>query len=322
LNKVALVIATHNGTAKLDLVSQWIKNQLPWRGPLIVIASGLTNPSSLTSICKKAGIDLVYKDFLDCGLAKRNLGAEIATGMGADYVTFLNDYQCLQDFALHNFETEAHIEDIVFGNVEFDKVHGVTRPAIGYNKTPLSKKSSNREIWALFSSVSEAGMLIKNETFVYLNGWMYPNLKGKTFLGGDGMYLTSRVYSFGGTFGYSKSYIVLGGHRNLDVTMEMARSKGAVYPYAFTLSTKYRGVPKWISIRFISGRIFRALQALARSDIRALKNMAPEIGSRLRAYLNLKPSKYSEPLNQVYQYNCKASQYYCLNNGATKCPTD
>jgi hypothetical protein len=321
LNKVALVIATHNGTAKLDLVSKWIKNQLPWRGPLIVIASGLTNPFSLTSVCKTEGIDLVFREFLSCGLAKRNFGAEIATDMGADYVTFLNDYQNLQDLALRNFETESHIEDIVFGNVEFSKVNGITRPAISAHNTPLSKESSNREIWALFSSVSEAGMLIKSETFTRLNGWMYPILKGKTFLGGDGMYLTSRVYSQGGTFGYSKSYIVLGGHRNLDVTVEMARSKGAVYPYAFTLATKSRGVPKWISIRFISGRIFRAFQTLARLDISAFINMAPEIGSRIRAYINIKPSRYSKPLNQVYEYNCKSSQYYCLNNGATKCRT-
>jgi hypothetical protein len=80
---------------------------------------------------------------------------------------------------------------------------------------PLSKESSNREIWNIFSSVSESGMLIKLTTFKSLKGWQYPTLKGKTFLGGDGMFLASRVFTRGGTFGYSRNYVVHGGHKNV-----------------------------------------------------------------------------------------------------------
>jgi hypothetical protein len=143
----------------------------------------------------------------------------------------------------------------------FEKSKDIVRPRISAVQVPLSKDSSNREIWSLFSSVSESGMLIKSETFSNLHGWQYPIFRGKAFLGGDGMLLAARVFTSQGTFGYSKSYAVLGGHRNVEISQEIARSRGAVYPYAFTLSTKLKHLPRWISLRFIFGRIASTVDA-------------------------------------------------------------
>lgn len=321
MNKVALVIATHDGTDKLDQISKWIANQLPWHGTLIVVASGNTDGSALASICRSVGIELILKEFLICGHAKRNLGAEIAQNTGADYITFLNDYQLLKPKTLYNFELENHDEDIVFGNVEFEKSKGVTVPGISFFEMPLSKKSSNKEIWNIFSSVSEAGMLIKLTTFNNLKGWQYPSLKGKTFLGGDGMFLASRVFTHGGTFGYSKSYEVLGGHKNVEISSEMARSRGAVYPYAFTLSTKTEGLPRWISLRFILGRFARLIQSGLRMDFGAFIASAPDLRARIRGYFAMSPSKDSLLLEEVFDFNCKSSSSYCLKQGSTKCNT-
>ena len=319
MNKVALVIATHNGTDKLGQISKWIDNQLPWHGTLIIIASGITDSSILANTCRSEGIELVFEEFLNCGLAKRNLGAEIAQDSGADYVTFLNDYQVLKPKTLHEFELENHAEDIVFGNVEFEKSKGATRPGISFFRMPLSKESSNREIWNIFSSVSESGMLIKLTTFNSLKGWQYPTLKDKTFLGGDGMLLASRVFIRGGTFGYSRSYEVLGGHKNVEISAEMARSRGAVYPYAFTLSTKVEGLPRWISLRFIFGRIVRLLQNGLRMDFKALKASTPDLKARIRGYFGISPSKDSLLLEEVFDFNCKSSANYCAKQGSTKC---
>ena len=319
MKKVALVIATHNGTDRLGQLSKWIDNQLPWHGTLIIIASGDTDSSTLEDMCSSQGIDLIFREFLNCGLAKRNLGAEIAQDSGADYVTFLNDYQVLKPKTLHEFELENHADDIVFGNVEFEKSKGATRPGISFFEMPLSRKSSNREIWNIFSSVSESGMLIKLTTFNSLKGWQYPTLRGKTYIGGDGMLLASRVFIQGGTFGYSRSYVVLGGHKNFDISPEMARSRGAVYPYAFTLSTKTEGLPRWISKRFIYGRVARLLQSGFRMDFGAVKTSAADLKARIRGYFGINPSKDSLLLEEVFNFNCKSSANYCARQGSTKC---
>jgi hypothetical protein len=319
MNKVALVVSTHNGTDKLIQISEWIANQLPWRGPFIVIASGNTESSRLTDVCSSQGIEFIFKQFLNCGLAKRNLGAELAKELGSDYVTFLNDYQLLKTNALYDFELEDHDEDIVFGNVEFEKTKDVVRPRISSVQVPLNKDSSNREIWSLFSSVSESGMLIKSETFSNLRGWQYPIFRGKAFLGGDGMLLAARVFTSQGSFGYSKSYAVLGGHKNVEISQEMARSRGAVYPYAFTLSTKLKHLPRWISVRFIFGRIARLLQSGLRMNFQEFKASVPEIEARIRGYFGLKPSKNSILLDEVFEFNCQSSQNYCAKQDATKC---
>ncbi len=321
MKKVALVIPTHNGTEKLDRISKWIETQLPWRGPLIVIASGSNEVSSLKKICEDQDIEFIYQEFLICGHAKRNFGAEIALGLGVEYVTFLNDYQRLEKGALHGFTIEDHDEDIVYGNVGLNVISGVTRPRISELNTPLTRNSSSREIWGIFSSVSEAGILVKIETFARLKGWQSPVLKNRTFIGGDGLYLTARVFSQGGTFGYSNMYVVSGGHKNLEATPEMDQSKAAIYPYGFTLATKHKGVPRWISLRFIIGRIGRILENLMRLKFK--EAFAPivifDTGSRLRAYFSLKPSKHSKLLDDLFDNNCKSSENYCIKNGATKC---
>ena len=319
LNSIALVIATHDGTENLNKISSWITNQKPWKGYLIVVGSGLTDYQVLEDVCRKEDINFVFEKSLNCGLAKRNIGADLAKDLGHKYVTFLNDYQRLTPNALQDFELENHGENVVFGNIEFDSVAGVTNPRISSLNVPLSNKSSNREVWGIFSSVSEAGMLIKLETFIDFKGWQYPNLNGRTYLGGDGMLLTSRIFAAGGTFGYSSKYVVLGGHRNKSVTPEMAISKGAVYPYAFTISSKIHGVPWWISIRFIIGRIARAFEHALSFNFVDFKGTMPEIAARLRAYVGLKPSDNSRLLNEVFKYNCQSSDFYCAKQGATKC---
>ena len=319
MNSIALVIATHDGTEKLNKISSWIFNQKPWKGYLIVVGSGSTDYQVLEDVCREEDINFVFQKSLNCGLAKRNIGADLARDLGHKFVTFLNDYQRLTPNALQNFELENHDEDVVFGNIEFDTVAGVTNPRISSLNVPLSKKSSNSEVWGIFSSVSEAGMLIKLETFIDFKGWQYPNLNGRTYLGGDGMLLTSRIFAAGGTFGYSSKYVVLGGHRNKSVTPEMAISKGAVYPYAFTLSTKIMGIPWWISIRFIIGRIVRIFQDTLKLNLVEVKSTIPEIAARLRAFIGLKPSNNSRLLDEVFEYNCRSSDFYCLKQGATKC---
>jgi len=319
LNSIALVIATHDGTENLNKISSWILNQKPWKGYVIVVGSGFTEHQILEDVCRAGSINFVFQKSLNCGLAKRNVGAELARGLGHKFVTFLNDYQTLTANALHNFEQENHDEDVVFGNVEFDTAIGVIKPRISSLNTPLNKESTNQEIWGIFSSVSEAGMLIKLDTFMDLKGWQYPNLNGKTYLGGDGMMLTSRIFAAGGTFGYSKEYTVLGGHKNENVTKEMSSSKNAVYPYAFTLSTKLEGVPRWISLRFIAGRFARSVGYLTKLNIHGFKLIFPELESRIRGFLGLKPASKSELLERVFEYNCKSSDYYCARQGATDC---
>jgi len=319
LNSIALVVATHDGTENLNKISSWILNQKPWKGYLIVIGSGSTDHQVLEDVCKAVDINFVFEKSLNCGLAKRNIGANLARDLGHKFVTFLNDYQRLTPNALQNFELENHDEDVVFGNIEFDRIAGITNPRISSLNVPLSKKSSNREVWGIFSSVSEAGMLIKLDTFIDFKGWQYPNLNGRTYLGGDGMLLTSRIFVDGGTFGYSKNYTVLGGHKNVNVTKEMFRSKSAVYPYAFTLSTKLAGVPRWISFRFIFGRLARSIGYIFSLNFHDLKLIFPELESRLRGLAGLKPSKKSKLLDDVFEYNCKSSDYYCARQGATEC---
>lgn len=319
MNKVALVIPTHNGTEKLDRISKWIETQLPWRGPLIVIASGSNEVSSLKKICEDKDIEFIFQEFLICGHAKRNFGAQIAQGLGVEYITFLNDYQRLEKKALYGFTVENHNEDIVYGNVGFDISSGVTRPRISELNVPLTRTSSNREIWGIFSSVSEAGILVKTEIFARLKGWQYPVSKNKTFIGGDGLLLTVRVFSQGGTFGYSSMYIVSGGHKNSEASPEMKKSKEATYPYSFTLASKYKGVPRWISLRFIIGRIGFVLESILKLKFKEAFAPTSEISSRLRAYFSLKPSKHSKLLDDFFDNNCKSSENYCIKNGATKC---
>lgn len=319
MNKVALVVSTHNGTKKLNQIARWITSQLPWDGILVVVASGNTDFSTLSDVCSSYNFDFVFRNFVNCVHAKRNLRAEIAFNSGAKYVTFLNDYQHLSRMALHGFELEQHNEDIVFGNIEFDKTKGVTSPRISSLNVPLSRNSSKRDTWGIFSSVSEAGMLIDLKIFRKLGGWQYPTIREKSFIGGDGMLLAARVFIERGTFGYSRNYIVLGGHQNKEIDKDSARGRAAVYPYAFTLSTKIAGVPKWVAIRFIGGRILRIFQTCLMMDYKELKMSAFEISSRLRGYFGIKPAKYSKLLDETLEFNCRTSQYYCAKNGARNC---
>ena len=319
MSNVALIISTHDGTSRLDRIALWIGNQKGWTGSLIVVASGSTDIGNLRVACDASGINLVFEKFAICGLAKRNRGAEIARDLEFQYVTFLNDYQNLEPNTLQHFESELHMEDIVFGNVQFDFTAPMVRPRISNGPLPLSSSSSVQEIWALFSSVSEAGLLIRTDFFHSIGGWQYPLRKELVCLGGDGMLLVARAFTTGREFGYSPNYQVLGGHKNLQIAQEMLRSKGAMYPYAFTLSTKLDGMPRWVAPRFILGRIFRLLQRLLRGETNDSRASIFEINSRLRAYFNLPPSKQSSLLTAVLENNCHLSQYLCDSKGSTPC---
>ena len=319
MSSIGLVISTHDGTQRLDEIARWIGNQTAWKGTLIVVASGSTNIRNLRVACNTHGINLVFEDFAICGLAKRNRGAEIARDLKLQYVTFLNDYQSLEQNTLQNFESELHLEDVVIGNIQFDIDAPIKPPRISSERVPLSSTSSNREIWALFSSVSEAGLLISTDFFHSIGGWQYPSRKELVCLGGDGMLLVARAFTLGKEFGYSHNYRVLGGHRNLRITKEMARSRGAMYPYAFTISTKLHGMPKWIAPRFILGRIFRLLQRLISGDVKDFLASVSEINSRLRAYFNFPPSKHSSELTALLENNCRLSQFLCDSKGSTPC---
>lgn len=319
MSSVALVVATHNGTSRMKEFGGWIGNQKGAIGALIVVASGNTDVSELQRNCQENGINFAFENFRICGLAKRNRGAEMAAALGCEYVTFLNDYQHLAPGALRNFESERHEETVVFGCVEFEVGAPITKPRISRAKLPVSTNSSAKDTWALFSSVSEAGLLMRTDFFRRIRGWQYPSRDDSICLGGDGMFLVARTFSLGGKFGYSPSYQVLGGHRNAEISNELAKSKGAMYPYAFTLSTKVKGVPKWIAPRFILGRLFRLLQKVLKGEIREAPSTIFEINSRLRAYMNLPPSRHASMLSSTLADNCKSSNYICHIQGATPC---
>jgi hypothetical protein len=319
MSKLAVVIASHEEAGKLERLVQWIPYQKDWAGPLIVVHSGEFVSKGLVEACHKNNIQLVVEEFQLCGLAKRNRGAEIAKELNAEYVTFLTDYQSLAPGSTSGFENEEHAESIIIGNVQFDISTKTTIPRISRFQIPLTKKSSRSGVWALFSSVSESGLLVKIETFQSLGSWQYPVVDKKVFLGGDGIHLVARAFLNGSSFAYSPSYQVLGGHKNVNITSEIQRARGALYPYAFTLALKIYGLPKWLGLRFILGRIARVIQMVLRGDFLGAFEARIEISARLRAYLGIRPSPIAKPLQAMLDNNCKKSDFSCDLKGSTAC---
>ena len=319
MNKLAVVIASHQEAGKLDGIGEWISTQSGWSGPLIIVYSGVFTSSSLVESCMNKGVQLVVEESVLCGLAKRNRGAEIARELGSTYVNFLTDYQSLAPDSITRFEDENHNEAIIFGNVQFEIGAQINQPKISKKSPPLSSKSSISEIWAIFSSISESGMLINLETFQELGGWQYPMKKNRVYLGGDGAHLVARAFRKECGFGYSPSYRVMGGHKNLNINRIIQEARGSLYPYAFTLSSKTTGLPSWIAPRFILGRFARLIQMLIRGNVAGALNTRIEISARCRAYVGLEPSSKSKPLQSILEANCKQSKYLCRFKGETQC---
>jgi hypothetical protein len=319
VNKIGLIISTHNGERQMKCIAEWINGQSGWAGPLIVIGSGDTNVDVLKLKCIENNISFFYESHVECGMAKRNRGAKIASDNGCDYVSFLNDYQSLENGVLENLELENLNESIIFGSVEFELGKELTPPRISQHKSPLTRKSSISEVWSIFSSVSEAGLLIDTNVFLELKGWQHPIRKGVVCAGGTGMSLVARAFSEGNDFGYSKNFKVLGGHRNLRINESLALSRGAMYPYAFTLTTKTEGVPAWLGIRFTFGRIFRLIQRLLQGELRNASGEFTEIGARLRALMNLPPSRHASLLTKLTLDGCVRSEFACHRDNATQC---
>jgi hypothetical protein len=319
VNKIGLIISTHNGEKQMKSVADWITGQNGWAGPLIVIGSGDTNVDVLKLQCSENNISFHYESYFECGMAKRNTGAKIASEYGCNYVAFLNDYQSLENGVLKNLELENLNESIIFGSVEFELGKELTPPRISQHKSPLSRKSSISEVWSIFSSVSEAGLLIDTSVFLELKGWQHPIRKGVVCAGGTGMSLVARAFSEGNDFGYSKNFKVLGGHRNLSINQSLALSRGAMYPYAFTLTTKTEGVPAWLGIRFTFGRIFRLIQRLLKGEFRSTSGEFIEISARLRALINLPPSRHASLLTKLTLDSCVRSKFACHADSATQC---
>jgi hypothetical protein len=319
MNKLAVVIASHQEAGKLDGIGEWISTQNGWSGPLIIVYSGVFSSSSLIESCMNNGVQLVVEESVVCGLAKRNRGAEIARELGSTYINFLTDYQSLAPGSIAGFEEENHNEAIVFGNVQFEIGSQINEPKISMKVPPLGSKSSISEIWAIFSSISESGMLIKLETFHELGAWQYPIRRNKVYLGGDGAHLLVRAFRSDCEFGYSPIYRVLGGHRNVNIDKTTQEARGALYPYAFTLSSKMTGLPRWIALRFIFGRFARMIQMLIRRDFVGALKTRLEIEARCRAYVGLEPSLKSKPLQNMLETNCEQSEFLCNSIGATQC---
>ena len=319
MTSLGLIVSSHDGTFQLDKIASWIANQSGWRGVLIVIVSGKTEIEMLEEVCKENNINLVFEKSVICPLAKRNRGAAIAKDLDLDYVAFMNDYQSLTPGCLKGVDGENHSETILFGSVQFDTNAQISPPPISQLNFPLSKKSSRKEIWAIFSSVSEAGILVKTDFFASINGWRYPTKGKMVCLGGDGMHLVARTFTANGTFGFSENYQVLGGHKNTNISSDVANSRRAMYPYAFTLSTKIHGIPFWLAPRFILGRCFRFIQDLIYGNHGEIKSSAIEIASRVRAYFNFSPSTHSSLLTNTLDENCETSQFICAKQGATLC---
>jgi hypothetical protein len=319
MSKLAVVIATHEVGGKLEQIVQWIPSQKDWAGPLIVVYSGPFVSQGLVDACQKSNVQLILEEFHICGLAKRNRGAEIAKEHDVDYVTFLTDYQSLAPGSTTGFEKEEHTESIIFGNVQFDISSSTTIPRISRFQSPLTNRSSRSGVWALFSSISESGILVSLDTFQNLGSWQYPAVKRRVFLGGDGLHLVARAFLSGSSFSYSPSYQVLGGHKNSSITSEIQEARGALYPYAFTLATKMKGLPRWIGLRFILGRIARVIQLVLRRDFLGALKTRIEIGARLRAYLGIRPSTKAKPLQAILEENCKVSNFSCHSKGTTAC---
>ena len=119
MNKIGLIISTHNGEKQMKKVAEWIIGQSGWAGPLIVIGSGDTRVELLRQRCSENNISFIYESYIECGMAKRNRGAKLANENGCNYIVFLNDYQSLEDGVLKNLELESLNESIIFGSVEF-----------------------------------------------------------------------------------------------------------------------------------------------------------------------------------------------------------
>jgi len=319
VTSLGLIISTHDGTFQLDKVASWIASQSGWRGVLIVVVSGKTEFGMLEAVCKENNINLVVEKSVICPLAKRNRGAAIAKDLDLDYVAFMNDYQSLTPGCLKGVDTENHSETVLFGSVQFDTKAQISSPPVSQLNFPLSKKSSRKEVWAIFSSVSEAGILVKTDFFASISGWRYPTRGEMVCLGGDGMHLVARAFTANGTFGFSQNYQVLGGHKNTNISSSVANSRRAMYPYAFTLSTKIQGIPFWLAPRFILGRCFRYLQDLIYGNHEEIKSSSIEIASRVRAYFNFPPSTHSSLLTNMLDENCETSQFICAKQGATPC---
>jgi len=319
MSKLAVVIASHEEAGKLDRIGEWIPTQKGWSGPLIVVYSGNLVSNKLIDVCKKNDVQLVIEESILCGLAKRNRGAEIAKALNSTYVTFLTDYQTLAPESLIGFEKEDHRESIIFGNVQFEIGSEINIPRISTKLSPLNSKSSMIEIWAIFSSISESGILIKLETFQDLGGWQYPLVKNRVYLGGDGAHLVSRAFTKGCDFSYSPSYRVMGGHKNLNIEKSIQEARGALYPYAFTLASMTTGVPRWIALRFILGRFARVIHMLSRGDLSGALSTRIEMGARCRAFVGLQPSSKSRPLQNILEANCKQSGYQCGLKSTTQC---
>jgi hypothetical protein len=319
MSKLAVVIASHEEAGKLERLAQWIPHQKDWTGPLIVVHSGEFVSHGLVDVCQKNNVQLVIEEFKLCGLAKRNRGAEIARELNAEYVTFLTDYQSLAPGSISGFEKEEHAESIIIGSVQFDVNARAPIPRISQIEIPLTSKSSRSGVWALFSSVSESGILVKLETFGNLGSWQYPVINGRVFLGGDGIHLVARAFLNGSTFAYSQNYQVLGGHKNLNITSEIQEARGALYPYAFTLATKMKGLPRWVGLRFILGRIARVIQMVLRGDFLGVYETRIEIGARFRAYFGIQPSAKAKPLQAILDKNCRESDFSCHWRGTTEC---
>ena len=321
---ISVIIALHNGTKKLENLSSWIQNQIGWSGALIVIASGETEIGQLGVVCERAGITFHFEKFVTCGHAKRNRGANIARQLGSKYIVFLNDYQFLPKGTLSEFEASEPNSDVLIGLLKENELQFHRRLRGIKENEVITKTSSTKKLWKLFSSVGEATLVIKTEEFLSVGGWRYPHKKGGIYFAGDGLLLASRLLHRGATFAFSTHFIVLGGHANPEHSRSYIRNKEALYPYAFTLSTMDEASPWWLRYRFFFGRIARIVLSFALApsmflDQDKVRSACRDISARSRPFLGFGPSSDADEIRDLTKTLCRDSEFLCEGEGGNQC---
>jgi hypothetical protein len=319
MNSIAVIISTDKPKEFLQFFFNW-GPEVDWsKSTLILINSGEDVKNELMQFSIESGIAVEYLQGLKCPISKRNEGARIADNLGLKYVVFLNDYQRLEAKSLQNFLVRDWSETVIIGKVKPPNWNGNFEEESFAKEPVLNKDSSLFDKWDVFSRVSESGLIINTSYFIHLGGWAWANRGGRTFVGGDGFLILARTFVDGQTIGTCNNFRVLGGHQNPHSNTEIRKSKAAMYSYAFTIATMFSGVPKWIALRFIAGRIFRIAQF--KMSGKEIENFYPgiDLAARLRALFRFQPSKLSKHILETGLNNCSRSGFACSDDLDQKC---
>jgi len=319
MNSIAVIVSTDDAREYLQFFLKW-GPKVDWsHSILILVNSGENMQDDFFNLSVSTDLNIRYFQGVKCPLSKRNQGAKIAHDLGFQFVVFLNDYQKLEPEVIQLFLSQKRTEKLIVGRV-ISGNHVETLTDKGFvDNLSLSKKSSAGHKWEVFSKVSESGLIINAEYFLSLGGWSWPTRGQRPLVGGDGFLLMARTFVDGHIIGMCDEFVVTGGHLNPKSDLEIIRSKSAMYSYAFTVATLYPGIPRWLAIRFVLGRIFRMAQ-LGLAPIQFREHYPGiDISARLRAIFRIKPSKLSHQIAMRGLNTCIESGFACGKAPKSKC---